>query len=174
MKKMKLDKIKIKEYFKQTPPSEEKMCECREFWRYEGKQDRPIVLDSKGFLVDGYVMYLILKEHKEEYAMVRKLKKPRYINHPTIYIYGKHPNSKDMKTYIWRVPESWNEWVDDLQIGDMIYCRTKNGVSPVIVQEVEILRKCPIKAPVRKVVSKRIVRDGMTVADEKIAIKEQF
>lgn len=163
MKKMKLNRIKIRKDFLQAQPSEEKMRECREFWRYEQKQDRPIVVNHKGYLVDGYVMYCILKEHKEEYAMVRKLKKPRYRNHPTVYIWGGHPNSRDTKIYMWRIPDSWIDWVNNLQIGDTIYCRTKNGISPVIVQEVEILSKCPLKRPVRKVASKRIVRDGMTV-----------
>lgn len=165
MKRMRLDKIKIKEYFKETLPKEEKMRECREFWRYEGRQDRPIVLDSKGFLIDGYVMYLTLLEHKEEYAMVRKLKKPRYRNHPTVYIYGNHPNSYDTKTYLWRVPNSWEGWIKNLQIGDMIYCRTKNGISPVIVQEVECLSKCPIKFPVRKVAGRRIIRNGIELKE---------
>ena len=42
------------------------MNECREFWRYEGKQDRPIIVNHKGILIDGYAMYLVLLEHKEE------------------------------------------------------------------------------------------------------------
>ena len=54
---MRISDIKIKESFIKTTPSEDKMNECREFWRLEGKQDRPIVLNSKGYLVDGYVMY---------------------------------------------------------------------------------------------------------------------
>ena len=166
MKRMRLKDIKISEAFANTIPSEDKMCECREFWRYEQKQDRPIVVNQKGYLVDGYIMYLTLKEHKEEYAMVRRLKKPKYRNHPTVYIYGKHPNSHDTRTYLWRVPNSWNGWVDNLKIGDMIYCRTKNGISPVTVQEVEILSKCPVKFPVRKVASKRILREG--IVDEMV------
>lgn len=163
MKRMKLSDIKIPEAFALTSPSEGKMCECREFWRYEGKQDRPIVVNQKGYLVDGYVMYLILKEHKEKYAMVRKLKKPKYRNHPTVYIYGKHPNSKDIKTYLWRVPESWTSWADNIQIGDMIMCATKNGYAPVVVNKIEILDKCPIDIPVKKVCNKQIRRNGMVV-----------
>ena len=70
MRRMKLSDIKISEAFANSVPSEEKMNECREFWRLERKQDRPIVLNSKRYLVDGYVMYLILMENKEEYAEV--------------------------------------------------------------------------------------------------------
>ena len=64
--RIKLSDIIINKSFTETIPKEEKMIECREIWRYEGKQDRPIVLNKKNMLIDGYVMYLILMEHKEE------------------------------------------------------------------------------------------------------------
>ena len=160
MKRIRLDKIKIRKDFLETTPSENKMNECREYWRYNLKQDRPIIINYKGYLVDGYVMYCILKEHKEKYAMVRKLKKPTYRNKPTVYIFGTHPNSKDATTYMWRVPESWGNWVDNLHIGDTIFCYTKNGVSPVIVQDVEILSKPPINKPIKIICNKLIKRDG--------------
>lgn len=167
MKRMRLEDIKIPKAFALTSPREEKMCECREFWRYEGKQDRPIVINRKGFLIDGYYMYLVLLEHCEKYAMVRKLKKPRYKNHPTIYIFGKHFKDSKGKVYMWRIPDSWEGWADNLQIGDMIFCFTKNGISPVIVQEVECLSKCPVQFPVKKVSSKRIIRNGEVVEYER-------
>lgn len=163
MRKMKLSKIKIRKDFLETMPSEEKMIECREFWRYEGKQDRPIVINNKGVLVDGYVMYCVLKEHKEEYAMVRKLKKPAYRNKTTTYVYGTHPNSKDIKTYMWRVPETWTNWADNVQIGDTVMCATKFGYAPVVVSKIEILDKCPIDIPVKKVCNKQIRRNGIIV-----------
>lgn len=165
MKRMRLSDIKIPETFKLTQPKEEKMCECREFWRYNLKQDRPIVINHNNILVDGYVMYLTLLEHKEEYAYVRKLYKKKktkkaknmnsYRNNPTIYIYGKHP--KGQRTLVWRVPERWIGWTDNLHIGDRIYCRTKYGAKPVIIQEVEILDKCPVDFPVKKIHSRKII-----------------
>ena len=173
MKRIRLENIKISEAFANTTPSEEKMRECREFWRYEQKQDRPIVLNRKGVLVDGYVMYLILKEHKEEYAEVtykkqnRKYEKlpkanPSYKNSPTTYIFGKHPNSKDTKVYIWRVPASWGNWVDNIRIGDMVFCWTKYGISPVIVYEVDYLSEPPVNFIVKKV-AKREIRCGTAI-----------
>ena len=68
---MKLSEIKIKESFANTTPSEEKMDECRYNWRMYGKQDRYVVVDHNNALIDGYCMYLILMEHKEEYAKVK-------------------------------------------------------------------------------------------------------
>ena len=175
MERIKLSDIKIKENFANTTPSKEKMNECREFWRYEGKQDRPIVLSSKGYLVDGYIMYLILMEHKEEYAEVifkkkhnkkyEKLPKvkPAYKNIPTTYIFGVHPNSNCTKEFCWRVPASWGNWAENIAIGDTVLCRTKFGFSPVIVKRVEVLDKPPIEMRVKKVARREIRRDGMVV-----------
>lgn len=178
MRMMKLLEIKIKESFANTTPSEEKMKKCREFWRFYKKQDRYIVVDHNNVLIDGYVMFLTLMEHKEEYAEVkisnhrnkrweRKNTKdwvtPRYKNEPTTYIFGVHPNSKDERTYTWRVPESWNGWVDNVQIGDTVMCATKFGYAPVVVNKIEILDKCPIDIPVKKVCNRQIRRNGMMV-----------
>ena len=71
MKKVKLSDIKISEKFLETVPNEQKMEECRFNWRYYGKQDRYIVINHNNVLIDGYVQYLVLKEHKEEYAEVK-------------------------------------------------------------------------------------------------------
>ena len=178
MKKMKLSDIKISETFANSVPSEEKMNGCRNNWRTYGKQDRFVVVNHDNVLVDGYVMYLVLMEHKEEYAEVKishcKKKRwhrkntkdwlvPRYKDNPTTYIYGTHPNSKDTKTYMWRVPESWTSWADNVQIGDIVMCATKFGYSPVIVSKIEVLDKSPIDIPVKKVCNKRIRRNGMVL-----------
>lgn len=178
MRRMKLTGIKIKESFANTTPSEEKMNECRYNWRFYKKQDRYVVVDHDNTLIDGYIMYLVLMEHKEEYAEVKishcRKKKwhrkntkdwlvPRYKDNPTTYIYGTHPNSKDTKTYMWRVPESWTGLVDNIQIGDTVMCATKNGYAPVVVSKIEILDKCPIDIPVKKVCNKQIRRNGMVV-----------
>lgn len=175
MRKMKLSEIKISESFANTIPSEEKMSECREFWRLERKQDRPIVLNNKGYLVDGYVMYLTLMEHKEEYAEVifkkihnrqyeRLLKvKPTYKNTPTTYIFGTHPNSNCTKEFCWRVPASWGDWVENIEIGDTVLCQTKFGYSPVIINRVEVLDNPPIDLPIKKVFRREIIRNGTVV-----------
>ena len=175
---IKLSEIKIKESFANTTPSEEKMNECRYNWRMYKKQDRYIVVDHNNVLIDGYVMFLVLMEHKEEYAEVkfsnRRKKRlerkntkdwvtPRYKDNPTTYIFGTHPNSKDERIYTWRVPESWTGFADNIQIGDTILCATKFGFSPVIVNRIEVLDKPPIDLPIKKVCRKEIRRNGMVV-----------
>lgn len=178
MRRMKLSDIKISESFANTTPSEEKMNECRYNWRMYSKQDRYIVVDHNNVLIDGYVMYKVLMEHKEEYAEVkisnRRKKRwkrknikdwvtPRYKDNPTTYIFGTHPNSNCTKEFCWRVPESWTGFTDNIQIGDTVLCATKFGYAPVVVSRVEVLDKPPIDLPIKKVCKKEIRRNGVAV-----------
>lgn len=178
MRKMKLSEIKIKESFANTTPSEEKMNACRYNWRMFDKQDRYIIVDHNNVLIDGYCMYLVLMEHKEEYAEIkishcrnerweRKNTKdwlvPRYKDNPTTYIFGTHPNSNCQREFVWRVPESWPGFADSIQLGDTIMCATKFGYAPVVVSKIEILDKPPIDLPIKKVCNKKIRRNGMVV-----------
>lgn len=166
MAKMKLSDIKIKKEFLETTPNERKIRECRNNWNSYRKPDRQIVVDSDGFLTDGYVQYLILMENNEEYAKVKVLRESkRYRNHPTTYVYGTHPNSECKKQYMWRVPESesWSCFAQNLCIGDMIICTTKFGCAPVIVEKVERLDECPVEYDVKRVCRKKIWRNGMVV-----------
>lgn len=42
-------------------------------------------------------------------------------------------------------------------------CTTKFGYAPVVVSKIEILNKCPIEIPVKKVCNRQIRRNGMVV-----------
>lgn len=178
MRKMKLSDIKITDAFAETIPNEEKMQECRYNWRMYGKQDRYIVVDHNNVLIDGYCMYLVLMEHKEEYAEVKishcrkkrwKRKNTtdwlttRYKDNPTTYIFGKHLNSNCIKEYTWRVPNSWGNWADNIEIGDTVMCATKFGYSPIVVSKIEVLDNPPIDIPIKKVCRKEIRRNGMVI-----------
>lgn len=163
---MKISNIKIKDSYVNTVPSEEKINECRRNWLIHGKQDRYIVVDQQGKLVDGYIMYLILKEQNVQEAEVKiwhckrkrwkrknmgNLEIPYYRTNLTTYIYGKHPNSNCDREYIWRIPNSWADKGKDVNVGDLVICETKFGLSPVIVARVENLECCPIERRVKKV-----------------------
>ena len=165
MVKMKLSEIKISNAFAVTTPKYDKLNACRNYWKENHGQDRDIVVDKNNVLIDGYIQYLVLKENgvdEVEIKISTRRKKrwyrknvkdwniPHYKNEATTYIYGVHPNSKDTKTYMWRVPKSWTNWTDNIQIGDTVMCATKNGCTPVVVNKVEILDKCPIDIPVKK------------------------
>lgn len=85
-----------------------------------------------------------------------------YRNTRTTYIYGKHPNNKSEKIYIWRIPnkENWRKFSEMVLPDDLIFCKTKFGCLPVIVQAIQTVDKCPVEFPVKKVLSKKIIRNG--------------
>ena len=52
--KMKLSDIKITESFAKTLPNPNKIKKKKEQWMKTGRQDKYIVIDKEGYLVDGY------------------------------------------------------------------------------------------------------------------------
>ena len=164
---VKLSSIKIPKSYEATIPSEKKVKTKRKKYR-KGKL-RDITINTDGFLINGYINYLILKENNVEDVEVNivAIKKndnsnvpESYRNTRTTYIYGKHPNDKSEKIYTWRIPntESWKEFSETVLPDDLIFCKTKFGCSPVIVQAVQTVDKCPVEFPVKKVLSKKIIR----------------
>ena len=166
---VRLSSIKIPASYAATTPSIEKMEKQRK--KYEaGKLDKRMVINTDGFLIDGYIKYIILKENNVEKTKVKivKVRKGGNSNTPesyrktmTTYIYGKHPNDKLEKIYTWRIPntESWRKFSETVLPDDLIFCKTKFGCSPVIVQAVQTVDKCPVEFPVKKVMSRKIIRD---------------
>lgn len=178
IRRMKLSDIKIRESFLNTIPIKEKMDECREYWNEYHSQDRYVVINHDGFLIDGYIQYLVLKENCIEEAEIkishckkkkwrrknnRELIVPSYKEKNTTYIFGTHPNSNCTKEFCWRVTENWGSWADNIEIGDTILCQTKFGISPVIVNRVERLETPPVEMRVKKVARREIRRNGLIV-----------
>lgn len=177
---MKLEDIIIRECFANTTPRESKMRECRDYWSRCKSQDRYIVVDRNNVLVDGYVQYLVLKENGIKDAEIRigKMKKldrwqrktnedswdtPKYREISTTYIIGVHPNNTK-REYMWRVPNNWTWVSENLQVGDLVFCRTKRShAAPVIITKIMVLHKCPVDYPVSKMCYKTILRDGARV-----------
>lgn len=171
MRTMKLSDIKIKESFAGTTPRIEKMDECRRNWDKWHMQDRYIVVNHDNELIDGYVQYLVLKENNVDEAQIeisdRRKKRwyrkntedwasPHYRNQMTTYIYGIHPNSKSTKERVWRVPNSWVGWEDDILPGDRIIVNTKRGLAPLVITQIKRLERCPVDMKVKKVYRKLI------------------
>ena len=171
MRTIRLEDIKIKDSFANSIPSDKKMKECRDNWEKYHRQDRFIVINHDGFLVDGYIQYLILKENGIEEAEIKifNFKKNRwhrknvrdwdtshYRNEETIYVYGKHWNAKNQqysKEYMWRVPKVWKNsgLYHKLEIGGKILVKTKFGVKVVTITRIEWHNECPIDMPVRRI-----------------------
>ena len=137
------------------------------------------MLDYKNVLRDGYIQYLILKENGIEDATIIRKKRNRkqihkkqtqclntnsyYKKTEAIYIFGIHPNSECQREFVWRVPAIWQDWADNLEIGDIIMCHTKFGISPVVVNRVEVLNKPPVEMQIKRVANRRVCRNGIAV-----------
>ena len=116
---MRLSEIKIPKSFESSTPNTSKYEKCEKYYLETGQQDRYLVIDEDCVLIDGYIMYLVLKNHGAEYAMTKhilvskygytykrrkkygKLVPPEkvisYKEKQTTYVYGKHPNSDNDK-----------------------------------------------------------------------------
>lgn len=186
--KMNLSEIKIPEYFESSVPSLYKYEKCCRYYKETGNQDRYIVVNENNILLDGYIMYLVLKSHGVECCDAKRiiLRKHKYTDKqraiygriippekvltykekPTVYIYGKHPNGITDKEYVWRLPKSKENMYGVLIPGDLIYCGTKNGIAPVIVTRIEKRDSWDTELKVKVVCSRIIVRNGELVKYE--------
>lgn len=172
MKKINLSEIKVPLYMAHTQPNPKKIAICKDYWLKHHEQDRYIVLNKDNEIVDGYVQYLVLKEiglssayiAKSQYANAKHNRlsdsdKSKIYGHPEVertYLYGIHPNNPNSKEYVWRIPDKWIDY--DPKAGDLVYCKTKFGVSPVIVTKMERTNKCPVECFIKRVATKRIIR----------------
>lgn len=190
-KHMRLSDIKIPEAFVESKPSIAKYAKCDKIYKKTGLQDRYIIVNENNILIDGYIMYLVLKNNGVEYGEGKRLRlngrcytsKKRkkygravppsskteiYKNIPTMYVYGIHPNSVTNTEYVWRLRQNWIDMGNELQVGDRIYCRTRFGISPVIVTRIEKKDRWDGDLDVKQVASKKIIRNGEKVAYKKL------
>ena len=166
---MKVSDIQIPYSFKNSRPSAWKMDKYRDYWATDHKQLKPIMVNQSGWLKDGYIQYLVLRENGVEIAEIeRKIPAPRkdpyYWHHRTTYIYAKHPDSSIV--YMWRVRNGWEDFDKNVRPGDAIYVSTKFGVKEVEVVDVKTLDECPVFWRVRKVASKKIMRGDVQICGE--------
>ena len=186
--KMNLSEIKIPESFESSVPSLYKYEKCCRYYKETGNQDRFLVVNNNNYLVDGYIMYLVLMNNNIEEAHVKRVnlrnnlytdkmrkrygrlvpheKVLTYKDKPTVYVYGKHPNGITDKEYVWRLPKSKENMYDVLLPGDLIYCSTKNGIAPVIITRIEKRDSWDTELSIKVVCSRIIVRNGEVVKYE--------
>lgn len=75
---MKLADIIIPDYLAESVPNEAKMNRVKRYFLKYGELDKPIIINHKKELVDGYIRYLVLKEFDVEHV-----KQYRYERYPT-------------------------------------------------------------------------------------------
>lgn len=143
---MKISDIKIKDNFKATTPSERKLQECRKYFNEHGTIDRDIIVNNNGYLLDGYIGYLVLKENGVDDVEVILINQ-NYVN-KTVYVFGCH--SGNGKEYVWRIPKKVK--ADKIIVGSNILVQTKFGVKTIKVTRVETLCYSPVMMPVKKVI----------------------
>ena len=139
--KMKLEDIIVPNLFLQHPPNPRKMKQCRLHY-CDNIIDREIVVDEFNTLLDGYVLYLVLKENGIEEFDVE-------VKNPPLYIWGKHPNNN--KKYCWRIRDMRYQdacnYLYKIAIVD-----TNKGLQPVNVREIFFSDKPPVDTEIKDVV----------------------
>lgn len=143
---MKIADIKIQKRFKNTPPADWKLEQCRDYYKQHGELDREIVVNTNGFLVDGYVGYLVLLENNVEDAEV-VFSNQASINKKT-YVFGKH-NGSD-KEYVWRATRKAK--ADNIHVGSEVLVQTKFGIRTVTVTRIESSFMPPVATLVKRVI----------------------
>lgn len=170
---MLIDDIIIPKVMTDSTPKESKMNRYRSKYKKTLSQDRYIVVNKNGCLVDGYIMYLVLKEFgvKECQVIISKTTDdnaktiPRYKKMRTAYIYGTHTGDcfNGDKIYVWRVPNSWGNadlMAESIQIGDIVTASTHYGKYPVEVTGILVTNNCPLNMSIKTLTDVYAIRNG--------------
>lgn len=145
---MKISDIKIQSNFKSTTPSEKKLLECRQYFNKYGKIDRDIVIDKDGYLVDGYVGYLVLRENNIKNVKVVLSNNRHHYGNKYVYVFGCHSNNG--REYVWRVPNKSK--FKNIKVGSNVLVQTKFGIKMITVKRIKALYLPPVTIPIKKVV----------------------
>lgn len=129
-----INDVKIPIDFTESVPNVKKLNRARQYFIENGTLDKPIVVTKDMELVDGYIRYLVLKGYEVERTSCFKYYKAKQ-SPIVMYIYGKHPHQISDKEYVWRVPQSdkWNDFRENIEVGEQIQCYTKYGIKPVVI-----------------------------------------
>lgn len=68
MKRVALSDIIINEPFASSKPRNGKMNRIRNYYSEYGCVDKPIIVNHRNILLDGYIRYLVLKENNVPYV----------------------------------------------------------------------------------------------------------
>lgn len=158
-KTVNINDIKIFPWFEQTCPSINKIKKCADYYSKNGEMDRDIVIDENGYLTDGYVAYLVLKNSDplgDVSVIIQKNKKKRVVGNSfncprgfRKYIYAKH--DENGKEYVWVMPGEYRNI--PIVPGMEVKVATRCGNCSVCVTKVMISDVPPVNTPLKEVVS---------------------
>lgn len=142
-----LSDIKIKNNFKRFKPNEDKLNKVRDHFDMYGTVDKNIIISEDGYLIDGYIRYLVLQENHVgviicEVAPIT-ISKPK----PRTYVYGYHQGNPT-KEYVWVLR---GNKVSNVEVGDLISVGTKYGRKSVVVSKTETLTTQPVNRKINRV-----------------------
>ena len=151
-----LFEIKIPTEFEIHPPRREKIAACEDIYLRTGKLDRDLVISSDGFLIDGYVGYIVLCNHGvQEHPVVQSDQSfhpqppKHYWKHLTTYVFGKHQDCD--YEFVWRITPKTMD-IQNLKPGNHILAGTRYGPMQVVVTRIETLAEPPISKSIKKVI----------------------
>lgn len=144
---MNVSDIKVTRMFRNTTPKTEKIERCRQYYREHGVLDRDIVIGASGYLVDGYIALLVLKENNVEQTEV--VVKHRNAPSKVTYVFGRHKTCP--KEYCWKITGKTKQ-LEHLKIGNKMVVNTKHGKSVATIIRIEELEQSPIGRAVKDVV----------------------
>lgn len=121
---MKTDDIKIYQCFTEHPPRPEKMEQKEQHFQETGALQSQIILDGRGYLIDGYTSYLLARHHGIQEVPVRSGKRQivRACHKP------------GGQSYLWKLPD---RLVGHVSAGDKVMVHTQRGIRAVRVTAVE-------------------------------------
>ncbi len=121
---MLLKDIKIYPCFRETPPSEEKMAQKRQYLKKCGTFQSDIIVNSENYLIDGLTSYLLAMECGLEKMPVRHGERQVI----------KACHKPGGRLYSWELPP---HLTDQVFVGDQAFVCTQWGVRCVTVAAIE-------------------------------------
>ena len=123
-----ISNIIIPNEFAKTTPKNSKVERIREYFNVYNTIDEPVTISSSNILMDGYIRYLIAKEHNMQSIPCIISDKNLNLKKPMKYIVGSFDNGLE---YIWKIRNKL-----DVNVGDKALVANKNGRAVVSVVKV--------------------------------------
>ena len=152
--KVKLSDIKIQNKFLSYTPKKDKINQYRDTYEKHKAFRKIPIIDKNFVLIDGYIPYLLMKEYGfTEIVVIKDMNILAEDITNTMYVYGTHIYGLNNKIYVWKVPkiksDSWNDFRENIKIGDIVKCNTSLGESFIRVEDIRILDIPPRKGNIK-------------------------
>lgn len=121
---MPVEEIKIYQCFAEHPPGSEKIEQKEQYFQETDALQSQIILDRRGYLIDGYTSYLLARRYGIQSVPVRRGKRQ--------IVRACHKSGG--QSYVWELP---GRLVDRVAAGDKVMVHTRKGVRAARVAAIE-------------------------------------